>query len=64
MKTRRFDKLESYAGRMRRFSREIMIASALTLAAIAFLVAALLGGSAVTNQTDVGHVAADDKIIK
>ncbi len=64
MKTRRFDKLESYAGRIRRFSREIMIASALTLAAIAFLIAALLGGTSVTTETELGHIAADKKIIK
>jgi hypothetical protein len=58
----RFEKLDSYADRVRRSSREIIIASALTLAAVAFLVAALLGG-AVTSG-DVGHVAAEDTIIK
>jgi hypothetical protein len=59
----RFEKLDSYADRVRRSSREIIIASALTLAALAFLIAALLGG-AVTSGTDVGHVAADESVIK
>ncbi len=59
----RFDKLDSYADRVRRSSREIIIASALTLAALAFLIAALVGG-AVTSETQVGHVAADDAVIK
>lgn len=70
MKRARFEKLDSYADRVRRSSREIMVASALTLAAIAFLVAALVGG-AVTNDKDmghngkdVGHVAADETIVK
>ncbi len=59
----RLEKLDSYADRVRRSSREIVIASALTLAALAFLIAALLGG-AVGNGTDVGHVAADETVIK
>jgi hypothetical protein len=59
----RFEKLDSYADRVRRSSREILIASALTLAAIAFLIAALLGG-AVPREADVGSVAADKTIIK
>jgi len=59
----RLDKLDSYAVRVRRSSREIMIASALTLAALAFLIAALLGG-AVTGSSKVGHVAADETVIK
>jgi hypothetical protein len=70
MKKARFEKLDSYADRVRRSSREIMIASALTLAAIAFLIAALMGG-AVTNEKDMGqndknmgHVAADETVIK
>jgi hypothetical protein len=63
MKKWRFEKLDSYADRVRRSSREIIIASALTLAAVAFLIAALLGG-AVTNGKDVGHVAADETVIK
>jgi hypothetical protein len=58
----RFEKLDSYADRVRRSSREIVIASALTLAAVAFLVAALVGG--VVTSEDVGHVAADETIIK
>jgi hypothetical protein len=59
----RFEKLDSYADRVRRSSREIIIASALTLAAVAFLIAALLGG-AVTSETDVGNVATDQAVIK
>jgi hypothetical protein len=48
---------------MRRSSREIMIASALTLAAFAFLIAALLGGT-VTEGSKLGPVAADETTIK
>jgi hypothetical protein len=59
----RFEKLDSYADRVRRSSREIIIASALTLAAVAFLIAAFVGG-AVTGGPDVGHIAAEDTIIK
>ncbi len=59
----RIEKLDSYADRVRRSSREIVIASALTLAALAFLIAALVGG-AVTSKTDVGHVAADETAVK
>jgi hypothetical protein len=44
---------------MRRSSREIVIASVLTLAAFAFLVAALWG-SAVKGGPNVGHIAAED----
>jgi hypothetical protein len=58
-----FQKPGFYTDRMRRSSREIMIALALTLAALAFLVAALLGG-AVTGPSKVGPVAADDMAIK
>lgn len=53
----------SYADRVRRSSREIVIASVLTLAALAFLVAALVGGT-VTEKTDVGHMAAEETIVK
>jgi hypothetical protein len=59
----RFGKLDSYADRVRRSSREILIASALTLAALAFLIAALIGG-AVKGETDVGNVAAEQSVIK
>jgi hypothetical protein len=59
----RFGKLDSYAGRVRRSSREIIIASALTLAALAFLIAALLGG-AVTGKTGLGNVASDEESLK
>lgn len=55
----KLDSLGSYASRVRRSQREIIIASALTLAALAFIVAAMLGG-AVTGGTDLGPVAADE----
>ncbi|HUJ36960.1 MAG TPA: hypothetical protein VLW88_04720 [Hyphomicrobium sp.] len=54
--------MDSYADRVRRSSREIIIASALTLAALAFLVAALLGG--VTGKATVGNVASEDQPVK
>jgi hypothetical protein len=59
----RFGKLDSYADRVRRSSREIIIASALTLAALAFLVAAVWGG-AVTGKAKVGNVASEEEAIK
>lgn len=59
----RFGKSDSYADRVRRSSREIIIASALTLAALAFLVAALWGG-AVTDKARVGNVASEEETIK
>jgi len=55
--------LDSYADRVRRSSREIIIASALTLAALAFLVAAVWGG-AVTGKAKVGNVASEEEAIK
>lgn len=58
----RLERLDSYTDRVRRSSREILIASALTLAALAFLVAALLGG--VTGKATVGNVASEDQPIK
>lgn len=59
----RVGKLDSYADRVRRSSREIVIASALTLAALAFLIAALWGG-AVTGKAKVGNVASEEETIK
>jgi hypothetical protein len=59
----KIDQFDSYADRMRRASREIVIAAVLTVAAFAFLLAALLGGAVVTNQK-VGAVAADETTIK
>jgi len=59
----KFDHLDSYADRVRRSSREIIIAAALTVAACAFLVAALVGG-AVTSKTKVGAVASEESTIK
>ena len=52
--------MDSYADRVRRSSREIIIASALTLAALAFLIAALLGG-AVTGKGGLGNVASEEE---
>jgi hypothetical protein len=59
----KLDQFESYADRMRRSSREIVIAAVLTVAAFAFLVAAMLGGAVVTNPK-VGAVASDEVIVK
>lgn len=59
----RIGRLDSYADRVRRSSREIIIASALTLAALAFLLAALWGG-AVTGKAKVGNVASEEETIK
>jgi hypothetical protein len=59
----KLDQFESYADRMRRSSREIIIAAVLTVAAFAFLVAAMLGGAVITNPK-VGAVASDDVIVK
>ena len=59
----KLDQFDSYADRMRRSSREIIIAAVLTVAAFAFLIAAMLGGAVVTNPK-VGAVASDDIVIK
>ncbi len=48
---------------MRRSSREIIIAAVLTVAAFAFLIAAMLGGAVGTNSK-VGAVASDEIVIK
>ena len=53
----------SYAERMRRSSREILIAAVLTVAAFAFLLAALWGG-AVTGKSKLGNIAAEEQSIK
>ncbi len=55
----KLEDLGSYADRVRRSSREIVIASVLTLAALAFLIAALVGG-AVTGTSKVGHMTAEE----
>lgn len=57
-------KHQFYAERIRRSSREIMVASALTVAALAFLIAALLGGAIPTHKDDLGPVAAEKKVLK
>ncbi|HEY8246565.1 MAG TPA: hypothetical protein VIG38_04715 [Hyphomicrobium sp.] len=59
----KLDQFDSYADRMRRSSREIIIAAVLTVAAFAFLIAAMLGGAVVTNPK-VGAVASDETVIK
>lgn len=59
----KLDQFESYSDRIRRSSREIIIAAVLTVAAFAFLVAAMLGGAVVTNPK-VGAVASDDVVVK
>ena len=59
----KLDQFNSYADRMRRSSREIIIAAVLTVAAFAFLIAAMLGGAVVTNPK-VGAVASDETVIK
>ncbi len=55
----KIDQFDSYADRMRRSSREIIVAAVLTVAAFAFLLAAMFGGSVVTNQK-VGAVASEE----
>ena len=59
----KIDQFESYAERMRRSSREIVIAAVLTVAAFGFLLAAMFGGAVVTNPK-VGAVASDETTIK
>jgi hypothetical protein len=59
----KIDQFESYAERMRRSSREIVIAAVLTVAAFAFLIAAMLG-SRVVNDAKVGAIASDKVVIK
>jgi hypothetical protein len=60
---RRLEQFGSYSERMRRSSREIFIAAVLTVAAFAFLIAALWGG-AVSNNAKVGNIAAEEQSIK
>jgi len=59
----KLDQFDSYADRVRRSSREIIIAAVLTVAAFAFLLAAMLGGAVVTNPK-VGSVASEDSLAK
>ena len=51
------DQFEFYADRMRRSSREIIIAAVLTVAAFAFLLAAMFGGA--VGDLKVGTIATD-----
>ncbi len=57
----KIDQFDSYAERVRRSSREIVIAAVLTLAAFAFLLAAMFGGAV---STKVGDIASDKVTIK
>ncbi len=59
----KLDQFDSYAERIRRSTREIVIAAVLTVAAFAFLLAAMLGGAAVTNPK-VGAIATDETVIE
>lgn len=59
----KIDQFDSYADRIRRSSREIIIAAVLTVAAFAFLLAAIHGGS-VVDRSKVGSVASEDTLIK
>jgi hypothetical protein len=59
----KLDQFDSYADRVRRSSREIIIAAVLTVAAFGFLLAAMLGGAVVT-EPKVGAVAADHTVMK
>lgn len=54
---------DPYADRVRRSSREILVAAVLTVAAFAFLLAATLGG-AVISDPKVGVIASDRIVIK
>ncbi len=58
----KLDQFDSYADRVRRSSREIIIAAVLTVAAFAFLLAAMLGSAVSTSK--VGSVASDQTVIK
>jgi hypothetical protein len=55
----KLDQFESYADRMRRSSREIIIAAVLTVAAFAFLLAAMFGG-AVGGNPKVGAIVSEE----
>lgn len=55
-----FDRLNLYAARVRRSSAEIVVAAALTLAALAFLAVAVIGNNGLSG-TNVGPVAAGKK---
>jgi hypothetical protein len=59
----KFDQFDSFADRVRRSSREIIIAAVLTVAAFAFLLAAMVGGAVVTSPK-VGSVASDETLVK
>ncbi len=58
----KLDQFDSYAERVRRSSREIIIAAVLTVAAFAFLLAAMIGG-AVRNDAKVGSVASEQTLV-
>jgi hypothetical protein len=58
----KLDQFDSYADRVRRSSREIIIAAVLTVAACAFLIAAVVGGAVRTS--DAGAVVSERSLIK
>jgi len=58
----KIDQFDSFADRVRRSSREILIAALLTIAACAFLLAALLGSN-VVPAANLGSVASDETVI-
>jgi hypothetical protein len=58
-----FEVFGSYAQRVRRSSREILIAAVLTVAAFAFLLAAVWSGT-VSGKSKLGNIAAEDQSIK
>lgn len=59
----KLEQFDSYADRVRRSSREIAIAAVLTVAAFAFLLAAMFGGAVVSNS-ELGNIAAEKTVIK
>ena len=60
----KLDQFESYADRMRRSSREIIIAAVLTVAAFAFLLAAMFGGAAVGGNSKIGAIVSEEIAIQ
>lgn len=59
----KLDQFDSYADRVRRSSREIVIAAVLTVAAFAFLVTAMVRGGVITDPK-VGSIASEQTVIK
>lgn len=59
----KINQADCYVDRVRRSSREIVIAAVLTVAAGAFLIAAMFGNAAV-DSAKLGAVASDQTTIK